>query len=72
VVERFELPASTSLVAVTYNNAAATLDVEFRQGETYRYFLVPRVVVAELIAAPSAGQYFSRAIRPRFKEQRLI
>jgi len=69
--ERFELLSSTSLVAVTYDEATATLDVEFGQGETYRYFLVPRSVVLGLVGAPSAGQFFSQNVRPRYKEQRL-
>lgn len=72
MVERFPLPGSSSLVAVTYNDADATLDVEFHQGETYRYFMVPRSVVVALVAAPSAGKYFSSQIRPRFKEERLV
>lgn len=71
MVERFPLPASSSIVAVSYDYGDATLDVEFRQGETYRYFMVPRSVLAALLTAPSAGKFFSTEIRPRFKEQRL-
>ena len=69
--KRTEFPGSSALVAVTYDDATAVLDVEFRQGETYRYFMVPRSLVSELLSAPSVGHYFSEHIRGRYKEQRI-
>lgn len=32
---------STAIAAVTYEEQNRALDVEFREGETYRYFNVP-------------------------------
>jgi hypothetical protein len=71
VRKRFVLRESTSLRVVTYDDANATMDVEFRHGGRYRYFLVPRSVVSGLLAAPSAGQYFNTQVRPRYQEQKL-
>ena len=69
--QRFDFRSSSLLRAASYDDTDATLEVEFRHGGRYRYFLVPRRVVSDLVAAPSAGRYFNHEIRPRFKEQKL-
>lgn len=71
VTKRTEFRTSSALVAVTYDDDTAVLEVEFRQGETYRYFMVPRSIVTELLSAPSVGHYFSEHVRGRYKEQRI-
>lgn len=68
---RTAFPTSSALVAVTYDEDRAILDVEFRQGETYRYFMVPRSVISDLIAARSVGRFFSERIRGCYKEQSI-
>ena len=65
------IEGSSLLASVAYSHLA-TLDVTFRRGARYRYFAVPASVVRDLLAAPSAGTYFNRAIRPRFRYQRLV
>lgn len=59
------------VAAVTYDAGLGTMDVEFRHGEVYRYFLVPRVIFREFVEAPSAGRFFAERIRSRFRETRL-
>ena len=61
---------SSLLATVTYSEHA-TLDVTFRSGAVYRYFAVPARIVDALLTAPSAGAYFQRQIRHRFRYQRL-
>jgi KTSC domain len=61
---------SSVIGAMTYSDHA-TLDLVFRNGTTYRYFAVPAGVVEGLRTARSAGAYFHRHIRPRFRTQRL-
>ncbi len=61
---------SSLLVSLAYSNHA-TLELQFRNGAFYRYFVVPHPVVAALIAAESKGAYFNRHIRGRFRYQRL-
>ncbi|MGN6506561.1 MAG: KTSC domain-containing protein, partial [Tepidisphaeraceae bacterium] len=43
------------------------LEVEFKNGHVYRYFNVPFSTVEGLMHAGSAGKFFSRQIRDRFK-----
>jgi hypothetical protein len=48
-----------AIAAVTYEEQNRTLDVEFRQGETYRYFRVPEFVYQELLKAESAAAFWN-------------
>jgi len=47
------------------------LEIEFHDGGLYRYFGVPDPVFRGLLAAPSAGRYFHRRIKGRYRFQRL-
>ena len=46
---------SSAIATVKYDEKKRTLDVEFREGETYRYMHVPAFVYRELLKAESAG-----------------
>ncbi|WP_405018414.1 KTSC domain-containing protein [Kitasatospora sp. NBC_00070] len=48
-----------------------TLELEFHSGSVYRYLDVPPEVHRELLAAPSLGRYFHRAVRDRYPYERL-
>ncbi len=71
MADRIELPVSGTLAAVTYDATAATLDVEFRKGGVYRYFMIPRAVVERLVQADSPGHVYVTEVRGRFSEQRV-
>ncbi|PYJ24406.1 MAG: KTSC domain-containing protein, partial [Verrucomicrobia bacterium] len=45
---------SSAIATVKYDEKKRTLDVEFREGETYRYMHVPAFVYRELLKAESA------------------
>jgi hypothetical protein len=61
---------SSVIRSVTYD-ADATLTVRLHRGVTYRYFMVPRTVFENLLAAASTGTYFNRHIRDGFPYQRV-
>jgi hypothetical protein len=61
---------STTLAVVAYDDAHQILQLEFRSQAIYRYRGVPAAVYEELLAAPSKGQYFNRAIRGIFPYSR--
>lgn len=65
------IAVQSSLLASIGYSIHATLDLEFRSGRLYRYFLVPHAVFEELVAAESKGVYFNLHIRNRFPSQRL-
>ena len=54
---------SSSVTSVGYDDALATLEVEFRNGGVYRYFAVPAAVHTALMQSASKGTFVSRLVR---------
>lgn len=57
---------STQITSVGYDPAEEKLEVEFRNGQVYRYDGVPPSTHKALMESPSMGQYFTRNIRNGF------
>jgi hypothetical protein len=62
---------STAVRHFAYDRASAALDVTFQSGRSYRYFLVPARVAAELGEAFSKGRYFNARIRDNYPFEEL-
>ena len=62
---------STALDAVTYHSQAKELEVSFASGSSYLYQAVEPETFEELLSAPSAGRYFSQAIRNTYSYRKL-
>lgn len=62
---------STAIARFAYRPALGALDVQFVSGRVYRYFDMPGEVAQALARAGSKGGYFNRAIRDRFRFERL-
>jgi hypothetical protein len=62
---------STNIKEVGYDVESGTLEIMFSDGGIYRYFGVPESVYDGLINAASAGQYFHRMIRDRYRFSRV-
>lgn len=62
---------STALRVVGYDPASQVLEIEFSSGGVYQYFDVPETIYAELMDAPSHGQYFQSHIRDVYRYQRM-
>jgi hypothetical protein len=52
--------SSSAIAAVTYDGRQKTLEVEFRDGDIYRYTYVPKFIYEELLTAESAGAVWNR------------
>jgi lysyl-tRNA synthetase class 2 len=61
---------SSSIKAVRYDQKGRTLDVEFREGHSYRYVRVPEFVYRELLNAESAGAFWN-AVKDQFDYVKL-
>ncbi len=61
---------SAAIATVRYDEKRRTLDVEFRDGDTYRYMHVPEFVYRELLQAESTGAYWN-AIKDQFEHVKL-
>jgi hypothetical protein len=62
-VKRLDV-SSRAIASVGYQ--AGTLEIEFVDGDVYRYFLVPRRLFLEFMQAESKGAFFNDCIRDRF------
>jgi hypothetical protein len=58
-----EQVSSSTLASVGYDEGAATLEVEFVDGEVYQYFGVPSETHSGLMAADSHGSFFNSHVR---------
>ena len=58
---------SSSVASVGYDPATFELEIEYRNGRTYRYQRVPIAAYRLLLQAPSIGEYVNREIKPRFE-----
>jgi hypothetical protein len=61
---------SSAITAVKYDEENRTLDIEFREGHSYRYMHVPEFVYCELLNAESAGAFWN-AIKDQFEYVKL-
>jgi KTSC domain-containing protein len=61
---------SSAIEAVTYDETKRTLDVEFREGDSYRYMHVPVFVYRGLLNADSAGAFWN-AVKDQFEYVKL-
>lgn len=61
---------SAAIAAVRYDEKKRSLDVEFREGDTYGYVHVPEFVFRELLKAESAGVFWN-SIKDQFDYVKL-
>lgn len=57
---------SSSLRSVGYDRDAGTLELEWKGGSVYQYFMVPGSVYDELMQAASLGAFVNDRIKPSF------
>jgi hypothetical protein len=62
---------SSVISSVGYSRSKGLLDIEFSNGNRYRYRGVPDTVYEELMTAPSHGHYFLERIRDVYLAQKL-
>ena len=65
-------PVTSKVIAsVGYEAETNTMDVEFRTGRIYRFFMITPSVHAALMSSSSIGRYFNAEIRNRFPSRRI-
>jgi len=61
-------PVTSSMItSLGYDAEMSILEIEFRNGRTYRYFDVPEFLYRGFVLAASKGQYFTQRIDSRFR-----
>ena len=69
IAQRLRLDSS-AIEAVRYDGNEKTLDVEFREGHSYRYMHVPEFIYRGLLNAESAGAFWN-AVKDQFEYVKL-
>lgn len=62
---------SSIVSAARFDDSVNVLEVDLTNGRSYLYFMVPREVFLALVNAPSAGAFFNREIRNRYRCERI-
>ena len=62
---RRETVSSRAMKTVGYRKG--TLEIEFLDGDVYRYFDVPPLLFLQFLRAESMGAFFNERIRDRFR-----
>lgn len=63
--------SSSNLASVGYDDATATLEVEFHDGSVYQYFDVPAHDAEGIVNASSVGAYLAAHIKGVFRYARV-
>jgi hypothetical protein len=59
------------MASVGYDRIHHVLELEFRTGDIYRYFAVPRRVFHDLLEAKSKGRFFHERIDRVYPVERI-
>ena len=62
---------SSEMLSVGYDPASGILEIEFKSGAVYKYFIVPKTIYDGLIGAESKGSFFAQSIRDKFAYLRV-
>jgi len=62
---------SSDIASIGYDEAAETLEIEFKATGIYRYFSVPRNVWQELARTPSPGKLFLQQIKGKYAWEKI-
>ncbi|HKO53227.1 MAG TPA: KTSC domain-containing protein [Polyangiaceae bacterium] len=62
---------SSSVARVGYDPETFELEIEFRNGRSYRYQQVPIAAYRLLLQAPSVGEFVNKQIKPRFEAKEV-
>lgn len=62
---------SSGLAAVGYSTRLRALEIEFRDGLTYRYLQVPPRIYRELMSAESKAGFYNKKVRGKYRSLRV-
>lgn len=65
------LVESITIGSAGHDAQSAVLELQFRNGAVYQYFLVPPSVYRGLLSARSKGTYFNQSIRGKYHYRRI-
>jgi hypothetical protein len=68
---RTQVPDSSNIASIGYDQETQTLEVEFSKGNLYQYFDVPQAVYEGFLIADSKGKYLIAQIKGNYRYARV-
>lgn len=65
------LVRSSNIASIGYDDASATLEIEFKNGSIYQYFDIPQREYDGLMSASSHGSYLAQNIKGRYRYSKV-
>lgn len=62
---------STAIASVGYDESSQILELEYVDGDVYRYYDVPKPLHEALLDAPSIGQFVNTTIKGTFRHEQV-
>ena len=62
---------SSSIKSIGYEESSQTLEIEFHQYGTFRYFDFPEFLYKGFVLAPSKGTFFNQRIANRYRFEEI-
>src|SRR5918996_2415207 len=62
---------SSAIASVGYDQSRQILELEYVDGDVYRYFEVPEALHRALLAAPSIGQFVNTEVKGTFRYEKI-
>lgn len=66
-----EAVASSTIIAIGYDEPSETLEVEFNSGAVYQYYNVTKAIFDQLMQAASKGQFLAYQIKNVYPYSRV-
>ncbi|GAB1576225.1 MULTISPECIES: KTSC domain-containing protein [Alcaligenaceae] len=63
--------ASSTIIAIGYDEPSQTLEVEFKTGAVYQYYNVTQALFEQLMQAGSKGQFLAYQIKNAYPYSRV-
>ena len=63
---------SKHIHSIGYDPETETLEIKFDSGAIFQYYKVPPAVHAELMAAPSKGNYFDYKVKSSYRYNKVL
>jgi len=63
--------SSSNISSIGYDSESQTLEIEFRSGDIYQYFMVPESTYNALMSASSHGSFFHHHIKDRYQWRKI-
>lgn len=63
--------ASSTIIAIGYDEQSQTLEIEFKTGSVYQYYNVTQALFEQLMQANSKGQFLAYQIKNSYPYSRV-